>query len=127
MNMSEDQQIKRIFKLRKEWHNKLASKGLTGDEMNDLWNLTLEIFDEKPTPVIIPKSRKRRFINDTIVNLLMIPPVIATLTPWMLGAVQLSMDQYIIWVSGGVFIQIPLNYVIIYYIKILKKYIPRLF
>lgn len=69
----------------------------------------------------------KQFTKDTIVSLLLVPPVIAMLTPWMLFAVGLSLEQYIIWVSGGVFIQVPLNLAMVLCIKIIKKHIPVLF
>lgn len=54
---TETEEIKRIFNLRKQWGDILKAKGLTDDEMCDLWNLTLEIFREpaQPNPKVKPQ------------------------------------------------------------------------
>lgn len=69
----------------------------------------------------------RQILKDTVVSLLLVPPVIAILTPWMIYAVGLTWEQYIVWVSGGLFIQVPLNYAMVLCIKVIRRFIPVLF
>lgn len=48
--MNDDERVAEIFKLRKQWGRFLEARGVSGEDCNTLWNLTLKIFEVSTEP-----------------------------------------------------------------------------